>query len=380
MQELFPSQTEYIHGELIPTMEYWTEFYNVWCCSFGLRSSALQEGLNWTLKAPLNKQTIPLQAFPQYQRKAMLTRQWKIDRKVRTKKSLSNLVESLTSFNFVEVLKVLAFSVSFDARYYLLGEFEAAQQYQVAPVAFELVQGLLEDIQNRRGSSCARFGLILKLEQARFGRFFVVTSNHNTRDVVYAGDCFACTCGDCFEMASPDRHIFACYRNGFVEINTLAHIHPVMWSRGDLHLLDFNTFSMSPPDAVLKEDCVRALSSGSPLGIVKMTESLWKVEGCGVNPAVVSAVIAFSGRGKTLSAGMDRQERSRKMFYELLPVMMKDEDMFLEFTQLYIRNTERRKEAVVLAAKANGVVASRVLQPPSVVNGSKSRKKSYSNN
>jgi hypothetical protein len=95
-----------------------------------------------------------------------------------------------------------------EGRFLLLSEFEAAQAYRVSEINLLRVPGLLAQVEMRRGSSAARFGMILKFPLEELGRFFAVESNHGTLDLVYFAVCgsVACTCGECFEMASLHRH------------------------------------------------------------------------------------------------------------------------------------------------------------------------------
>lgn len=166
-------------------MEHWAECFNIWSTSFGLRAAALMEGLNWTLKAPLDKKAMPLQAFAEFVRKSMQKREWKIARRLRSKKKLPALEDSMVKYNFGDLLSVFKFAQSAEARIFLLSEFEVAQAYRVSVLPRADVAKTLEGIQDRRGPSAARFAVILKLPEEEIGRFYLVMRNHGTQDVVY---------------------------------------------------------------------------------------------------------------------------------------------------------------------------------------------------
>ena len=136
------------------------------------------------LKAPLDKKAMPLQAFAEFVRKSMQKREWKIARRLRSKKKLPALEDSMVKYNFGDLLSVFKFALSAEARIFLLSEFEVAQAYRVSVLPRADVAKTLEGIQDRRGPSAARFAVILKLPEEEIGRFYLVMRNNGTQDVV----------------------------------------------------------------------------------------------------------------------------------------------------------------------------------------------------
>jgi hypothetical protein len=106
----FPSKADYIDGELISTMRFWADCYQVWCTSFRLRAAALMEGLNHTLKSRLERNPLALHLFPQYIREQMGRRSVNVERRRDATDTLPALKKTARESghfgNLVDVLEV----------------------------------------------------------------------------------------------------------------------------------------------------------------------------------------------------------------------------------------------------------------------------------
>lgn len=382
----FPSKSRYIDEELVPTMQYWADFHNVWCMSFGLRAAALMEGTNWSLKAPLNKQTVPLQSFPGYVRTTMKRRTWTVKRKQQiSDKPLPQLLDLLSRNGFARLSQVFQYALSREAQSMLLSEFEVAQGYVVREIISPDIELLIKDnVIPRRGAIANRFTMILGLSELK-GRFFLVTRMASeTKDLVHVASCssLGCTCGENFEMAYVCRHGWAVFRSGYIGFNPVSHLHPLYYANRDvLSHLAFESFTVLPPSLSIQESVVRPSPRGSPLAHVVSTEDLWRVKGMGIVPTALSASMVHHERSLTASA--DRGERAKKMFYEMLQDFKKDEELFVKFYKLFIEHQDARSKSALLDAKARGLSligqpakAGGLVQPAAQTGGKKKRIKS----
>lgn len=256
-----------------------------------------------------------------------------------------------------------------------MSEFSVAQGYAVKSLAKEDVLAALEHVDANHAASTARFAMILKCDVSFVGHFYLVTHNSGKVNVAHISPdgSIACTCEECFDMASPCRHVWSLFRHGHWAFNAIAHLHPIFHSLPSLELTNtFDDFTALPPTALLKEMLCMPRPGASCFAAVDATEELWLEFGLGANH---SKVLIKEQRERKLTAGQDRAQRGRKMFHEMLSVMTKDVGLFQEFCALYNKFQEGRVREVGLQFKARQTALNVNLQQPLCQNQSSKKRK-----
>lgn len=252
--ERFPKSKSYVQF-LWSSVELWALYETTWSLTFGFQSTAVQEGVHWSLKSGLLGNELPLHLVPAYIRKIMTRRTvLKYKQKKAVSKTLNRLLEDskergfkqfcdtantyLTDEGLSLILIALDDSFAYNAEFLNVTDLESVLPYIEfrGPSARRLkclIQEVNEMIAESNCSSTSgshqadvdhRLNPALKLIK--------VTSNrcNGTVDIVVVnenGGGIACSAPQYMNWGIPSKHVMAAFRNGLMQLNVAKNLHPI---------------------------------------------------------------------------------------------------------------------------------------------------------
>ena len=288
---------------LFSTAPQWAVCCFNWSFTLGYQSTAMQEGIHWSLKARLCKKKVELHKIVDFFRDVMSTRRLTRER-LSHADTLSQLhVRAATSgcFEFSESIKIY---LTLEGQQDTLRRLNEALNYLVSPLLTESsLRSALVEAESFRTSSARRFSLFIdsaygsenESEEATYPaivcndvgvKFFRVQSRSAECTVdlvaVLGNGSFACTDPTFANMGLPCKHIMAVFLSGDTYLNPGLHYNPeyqkeFVRSMNPLYLVGLSKASSTRMGKPLTAVTIDASSDYA----VVATEQAWSIVGLG---------------------------------------------------------------------------------------------------
>lgn len=356
----------YLDGEVTRTMQYWALWARAWSLTFGLTTSALQEGVHHTLKSKTEKQSMPLHKIPEFLSHTMASRQIKIDLRRMNDKSRIPIIKEIGKIvgdtSFERGLKLLQLS----AHDLVLDAYDNGKSLQTALIDLEKATSICESICSLNSSespSAFRFGILLSLvETGKYELFEVKGAQTQSSHVVIvdkATGSLACSCGEfaMYGSACMDKHIMAAFNNGNVAINMLLMNHPFYFDDA-LKEYPMREETMEEFGVVRKD--VFNVNKGKQLleqitpecrfdWAIKLTQDVWETKVLLEDESVMSnqSKILKSRPMMVDEKKMSKVEKITKVFHEIKSWIQTDEQAHTELFCFYQRLRQQREEKAI---------------------------------
>lgn len=331
---------------LYSTASTWVVCCFTWSFTLGYQSTAMQEGIHWSLKSRLGKKKVELHKVIDFFRDVMKTRRLTRERLTHagTLSQLHTRAAKSGCSSFSESIKVY---LTLEGQQDTLRRLNEALDYIVSPLLNETdLRSALVDAEIARQSSARRFSLFIDAAynigvHSEDGtvtpimcngvgvKFFKVKSRSEecTIDVVavLGNGSFACTDPTFANMGLPCKHIMAVFLSGDAYLNAGFHYNleyqmQFVRSMDPLDLMQLSVASTSCEGKSLTEVSIDASSDYAALA----TEEAWSIVGLGGER--FSSVTRLSSR-LMKNSKLSAKESLKKEIYWLEPFLANRVDL-----------------------------------------------------